>query len=175
VKSLVQILTGEFESILWIRIEGRGTFQVSPPVKEVVEKEMGEGRSQFVIDLQECSGMDSTFMGMMAGVGMRLRKKGSGKLSIVGTNEKIRESLDELGLSYLMEIEPKEGPWIDQIDEVRGSLHPLGGAASGGNEEHILESHENLCDADESNVERFKTVLEVMKSEKVLPGDDSPG
>ena len=174
VKPSVQILTGEFESSLWIRIEGRGTFQTSPPVKELVEKEMEEGRLQFIIDLEECSGMDSTFMGMMAGVGMRLRKRGEGELSIVGTTEKSRDSLDELGLSYLMEIEPEDAPWSDQIDEIRRGLALLDESSIGGKEEHILECHENLCDADESNTERFKTVLEVMGSDKISPVSDTP-
>ncbi|YCM44883.1 STAS domain-containing protein [Verrucomicrobiaceae bacterium 227] len=167
VKTSAKILIGEFDSILWIRVEGRGTFQISPPIKDLVEKEMSSGRSQFVIDLQDCPGMDSTFMGMMAGIGMRLRKRGSGQLSIVGTSEKSRDSLEELGLSYLMEIEPGEGPWMDHIEEIRKSLCPLGEGAVSGKEEHILECHENLCDADDSNTERFKTVLEVMGSDKV--------
>jgi len=156
-------------------VKGRGTFQASPPIKEIVEKEMTDGRLQFVIDLQECSGMDSTFMGMMAGIGMRLRKNEAGQLSIMGTNEKNRDSLDELGLSYLMEIEPEDGPWTHQIEEIRSRLHPLGETISGGKEEHILECHENLCDADESNAKRFKTVLEVMGSDRGNPGSDTPG
>ncbi len=166
-KPSAHIFTGEYESILWIRVEGRGTFQSSPPIKELVDKEMALGRSQFVIDLEECFGMDSTFMGMMAGVGMRLRKKGGGQLSIVGTSEKSRDALDELGLSYLMEIEPEDGLWKKEIDSVRGSLLPLGDSTSVGKEEHILECHENLCDADDTNAERFKTVLEVMGSKKI--------
>lgn len=175
VKPSAHIFTGEFESILWIRIEGRGTFQNSAPIKELVEKEMVRGRSQFVIDLEKCSGMDSTFMGMMAGVGMRLRKKGEGQLSIVGTSEKSRDALEELGLSYLMEIEPEDGPWHNEIGNVRGSLGPLGVSTSVGKEGHVLECHENLCDADDSNAERFKTVLEVMGSKKINPANDKPG
>ena len=176
VKPSAQIFTGEFESILWIRVVGRGTFQASPPIKELVEHEMANDRSSFVIDLEECSGMDSTFMGMLAGIGMRLRKRGSGQLSIVGTCEKSRDSLDELGLSYLMEIEPEEGPWMDSIEEIRKGLTPLGESESGSDskEAHILECHENLCDADESNTERFKTVLEVMGSDKISPASDKP-
>jgi anti-sigma B factor antagonist len=174
VKPSAKISIGEFESILWIRVEGRGTFQTSAPIKELVEKEMTSGRSQFVIDLEECSGMDSTFMGMMAGIGMRLRKRGGGQLSIVGTCEKSRDSLDELGLAYLMEIEPEEGPWTNQIEEIRRCLGVLGDPSSDGMEEHILECHENLCDADDSNAERFKTVLEVLGSDKVNPGNDKP-
>lgn len=168
-----QISTREFEDILWIKVDGRGSFQTSPPIKELIESEMGDGREQFVIDLKSCTGMDSTFMGMMAGVGMRLRKKGAGELSVVGTSEKSRDSLEELGLSYLMEIEPEEGPWIGRLDEVRDGLAPFDPSGTQPDEKHILESHENLCDADETNLDRFKNVLDVMGSKRTAPeGED---
>lgn len=150
-------------------MEGRGTFQISSPIKDFVEAESSAGRSEYVIDLEACPGMDSTFMGMLAGIGMRIKKKGRGGLSIVGTSQKNRDSLEELGLDYLMEIEPSNAPWSNGIESIRSGLSRLEDGLPSSNEAHILECHENLCDADESNAERFKTVLEVMGSKKVTP------
>ena len=119
--------------------------------------------------------MDSTFMGMLAGLGMLLKKNGKGQLSIVGTTEKTKASLEELGLNHLMEIEPNTGPWIGKLDEARNDLRPLDDQKNTPKEEHILECHENLCDADSENFERFETVLGVMGSKKVNPSKSKPG
>lgn len=148
---------------------------MSPSIKEFGEKQIEAGERQLVVDLEACAGMDSTFMGMLAGLGMLLRKKGEGELSIVGTTDKTKALLEELGLNHLMEIEPDSGPWIGNMDEARSDLRPLDDQAPPAKEEHILECHENLCDADSDNVDRFKTVLSVMGSKKITPSNDTPG
>ncbi|MDA7887753.1 STAS domain-containing protein [Akkermansiaceae bacterium] len=167
-------MSKKFESYVWIRPEGRGTFKISPSIKEFGESRIAAGQNNLVVDLGACVGMDSTFMGMLAGLGMLLKKKGEGQLSIVGTTDKTRASLEELGLNHLMEIEPKEGPWVGHLDEARSDLKPLDAQTSPTKEDHILESHENLCEADSENFDRFKTVLGVMGSKKVNPLKSTP-
>ena len=163
-KEASPIFTKLFKSHLWIRPEGRGTFLESPIIKSFVEISMEEGHHDFVIDLEACSGMDSTFMGMLAGLGIGFRKGGKGKVSIVGTSDKTRASLKELGLQHLMSIEPSEGAWVGKLDQARENLIPLNLKSEEDQEAHILESHEDLCVADDANLERFKTVLEMMGS-----------
>lgn len=168
-------MSKKFESLVWIRPEGRGTFQVSPSIKEFGESRVAAGENDLVVDLEACSGMDSTFMGMLAGLGMLLKKKGEGQLSIVGTSDKTRASLEELGLNHLMEIEPETGAWIGRLEDARSDLRPLKDQSQAPKEEHILECHENLCDADSENFDRFETVLGVMGSKKVNPSKNTPG
>jgi len=164
VKAPSPILTGQLDSIVWIRPEGRGTFLESPFIGHFVEAAMEGGHHDFVVDLEACTGMDSTFMGMLAGLGISFRRKKLGKLSIVGTTEKTKASLLELGLHHLSNIEPSEGAWVGRMADFRADLVPLTGGESGDKESHVLKCHENLCEADSSNVERFKTVLEMLGS-----------
>src|SRR5450631_2319235 len=62
---------------VWIRVEGRGSFQNSPALKEFSRKLIDEGRRKFVVDLKSCLAMDSTFMGTLAGLAIRLRDTGA--------------------------------------------------------------------------------------------------
>ena len=41
-------------------------------------------------------------------------------------------------------------------------------------ESHILKCHEDLCVADDSNLNRFRTVLDMLGSEMVSPPEDKP-
>jgi len=169
VKSPSPILTGQFDSLVWIRPEGRGTFLESPLVGNFISAALETGRSDFVVDLEACSGMDSTFMGMLAGLGINFRRKGVGKLTIVGTTEKTKSSLIELGLHHLSRIEPEEGPWIGRLEEFRTGLIPITDDDDTDKESHVLQCHENLCVADEKNLERFKTVLDMLGSKMTAP------
>jgi anti-sigma B factor antagonist len=161
------IFTKLFDSYIWIRPEGRGTFLESSIIKALVENSVENGVHNFVIDLEACPGMDSTFMGMLAGLGIGFRKSKKGEISIVGTTEKTKSSLKELGLQYLMAIEPTDGPWIEKIEEVRGDLVLLDQKSEIDKEAHVLEAHEDLCIADEGNLNRFRTVLDMLGSDMV--------
>ena len=135
-----QVLSKKFESLVWIRPEGRGTFQISPAIKEFGESQVAAGERHLVIDLEACTGMDSTFMGMLAGLGMLLRKKDGGRLCVLGTSVKTRALLEELGLGHLMEIEPESGPWLGKLEQARAELKPLDEQTSAVKEDHILNA-----------------------------------
>jgi len=159
VKPTNRLLTREFEGTYWFRPEGKGTFMSSPAVKEAAENQIGLGASSVIVDLGGCLSMDSTFMGMLAGLAKILRKK-SGELRIVGASEKSKNSLEELGLNALMSIQGDEYP---SVSEIREGYHQLNGNSAPGKEDHILEAHENLCEADAKNEKTFKSVLEVLR------------
>ena len=137
---------------------------MSPSIKEATEEKIASGTREIAIDLEACTGMDSTFMGMLAGISNKLRKAGGGVLSIVAPGKKNKDSLEELGLAQLMEIDPAEGAWVGKLDEARAALQPIGGKNAPGKEDHILECHENLCDADSDNNDRFQAVLDVLRA-----------
>ena len=49
------------------------------------------GYREFVIDLENCAMMDSTFMGTMAGVALRLKELGQGHLHVIHCGGRSRE------------------------------------------------------------------------------------
>lgn len=174
VKSPSQILTKPFESHIWIRPEGRGTFLESPSIKTFIENSVEEGTDSFVIDLEGCDGMDSTFMGMIAGLGMNFQRSGKASLIVVGASDKNLSSLKELGLHHIVEINPSKGDWVGRLEEVRTDLTKLDAKDETDKESHILKCHEDLCVADDSNLNRFKTVLDMLGSDLVIPSEDKP-
>jgi anti-sigma B factor antagonist len=160
---------GEADGFVWVRIHGKGSFATSPQLKGFVEERMGVGESRFVVDLESCPAMDSTFMGTLAGIAMRLSKVAGGKFQVAGTSDRNRQSLEDLGLDVLIEINPEGEEWSGHIGEVRSRLEPLESQADESDAGHVLEAHRLLCEANESNLHKFATVLDVL--EKDL-GDD---
>jgi anti-anti-sigma regulatory factor len=160
-----QILVGKFDGFSWIRCVGKGSFTNSPQMKQWAETHVAAGRHTVVVDLEVCTGMDSTFMGTMAGIAMRLAKFPDGVLQVTGANEKNRNSLEDLGLSLLLEIEPKDPVWKDRIASIRNSLQECSLKSAVDRTQHVFDAHKRLCDADESNDEKFSTVLDVLEAE----------
>ena len=89
-----------------IRVEGKGSFQCSPALREFSRKMIEEGRREFIIDLKDCPAMDSTFMGTLAGIATRIREAGGGDLWVVNRNERNSELLAGLGLDVLFSEKP---------------------------------------------------------------------
>ncbi len=158
---------GETDGCVWVRVRGKGSFVTSPPLKSFIERKIEGGAGRFVIDLGECLSMDSTFMGTLAGIAMRLSKTAGGRLQVNGASERNRQSLEDLGLDVLIDIDPSDTEWGDHVENVRGSLEPLAEETDVSDAAHVLEAHRQLCEASEENVKKFATVLDILEQRVV--------
>src|SRR6187399_3323713 len=61
------ILVGQVGNLFWMRVEGKGSFQNSVQVKRCFQKMIEGGKRHFVVDLERCPIMDSTFLGTLTG------------------------------------------------------------------------------------------------------------
>jgi anti-sigma B factor antagonist len=107
--------------------------------------------------------MDSTFMGTLAGIALRLREAGSGSLQVVNVNERNYELLRNLGLNNLFEIGSKTTE--TNLDGSGTMLEPEQSVTRSDQAECMIEAHEALVGADPDNLARFKDVLEYLKQD----------
>ena len=81
--------------VVWVRVAGRGSFLESGSLKEFGREMVNRGYREFVFDLEECAMMDSTFMGTMAGMALRLKELGQGHLRVIHCGHRSRELQEE--------------------------------------------------------------------------------
>ena len=166
------ILAGLYDHSVWLRVSGRGTFQTSAGMKEYSRRMIRKGHRLFVIDLAGCELMDSTFMGTMAGIALRLRELGSGGLTVLNANTRNRSLLENLGLDHLFATALAEGTCPAPQQVPKETLPPaISDAAT--QQATILSAHEALVEADPENEERFKDVLDLLKQESPQDHADS--
>ncbi|MEM9080909.1 MAG: STAS domain-containing protein [Verrucomicrobiota bacterium] len=161
------IEVGDVDGSKWVRVNGKGSFMSSPRVKEYVEDCLEGGCEEVVVDLDVCPAMDSTFMGTLAGLALKLQQR-KGHLTVVGLSERNRDSLVDLGLDAILDLEGEDGAseWDGRMGEIREGLQPWSAEASGAAAaEEVLEAHRKLCDVDQRNEEKFGSVLEVLEKE----------
>ena len=148
---------GLADKVVWIRVDGRGTFQNSTGLKEFAAEMIRRGHREFVIDLQSCELMDSTFMGTLAGIAMRLGAEG--RLHVIRPNARCRQVLKNLGLDRIGAVE-EGSPVAAPGDRLRNAG---GNPPREAKRETIIEAHENLVAANPENAVRFKDVLDFLK------------
>jgi anti-anti-sigma regulatory factor len=167
VKDITRILAGRVNGALWLRVDGRGSQQVSPHLRAFVARNIDAGTSHLVVDLACCPAMDSTFMGTLAALAARLTAQPGGRLEVVHPNERNLASLENLGLNQIFEVHRDE-------PEVIGSAAPspveawaeIGGQETPDRELRracMLEAHEALSEVHAPNAPRFHEVIECLR------------
>ncbi len=154
-KVLIARHNGEYH----VKVEGRANFECSPPLRNFANCIDEHECKGIFIDLSGCIGMDSTFMGILALIGLKTRKFGS-VTNIVNASESNQKLLNGLGLQKifnymtLSEIEAQQR-WVDA------------GSSSDKKEkaETVLEAHETLMEVDNKNVQKFKNVVDFVKKD----------
>lgn len=162
------IVVGVFPGFSWIRCEGKGSFVNSTDVKSFGDERIAGGETRLVIDLGSCTGMDSTFMGTMAGLAARISAKSGGVLQVADVSERNRKSLEDLGLDFLMEIDPPAADWRGRVDEVRCALKPQGKQGllpSLDRARHVLDAHKTLSGVNEANAREFDGVVKTLEEQ----------
>ena len=150
------------------RVVGRGTFQNSQPLRQFALEKIDQGHEEFVIDLGSCQGMDSTFLGMLAGIGLRLRQNGStGSIRIVNINPHNMDLLQTLGLDRLFLIDadapasPSEAEYHQLPDtDVTQLKHPLDKSET---TDLMIEAHNDLARTDPRNTPKFKELARFLR------------
>jgi anti-sigma B factor antagonist len=154
------ILVGTANRTVWVRVEGKGSFLNSTGLKEFSKEMINRGFREFAIDLKNCTVMDSTFMGTLAGVALRLRELGQGHLRVTNLNERNSDLLSNLGLDQLFIIEARNSaPAAAQTPLAASAPDKTTQAQT------MLEAHEACVEANEANAAKFKDVLEYLKQD----------
>ena len=151
------------EQFACIRIIGRANFTSSVDFKTLVDELRQKGCECFVLDLSECLLMDSTFLGVLAGLGLKL-SGGNGertrqRVELFNPSPRITELLETLGVVHLFRI-------------VQGSFAPAAPAETMERTPQdptkaeltrtCIEAHQTLMDISPANAARFKDVTQFL-------------
>lgn len=161
------ILVGTAERVVWVRVEGKGSFLNATGLKEFAKEMTNRGFREFVVDLDHCPLMDSTFMGTLTGMALRLRELGTGELRVIHLNERNRDLLTNLGLDQLMSLDASTSAPVEKLAQ---QPLPVDAADKQVRAETMLEAHQDLVDANPENAAKFKDVLEYLRQDlRVMP------
>jgi anti-sigma B factor antagonist len=145
-----------------VKISGRANFSFSPDFKVLLTGLADKGYGHFIIDLSECVLMDSTFLGVLAGFGMKMDQPGAADqhgIELYNPNARITELLENLGALPLFKT--VTGPL-----QLPGDVQTCTPESINPTHEQItrtsLEAHQTLMAVNPDNVARFKDVTQFL-------------
>jgi anti-sigma B factor antagonist len=87
-------------------VGGEVDFEVSPQLKARMMRALKAGRRRLVLDLSDVTFIDSTAIGVLAGMLEKLDETGGGSLSVVCTHQKVLQIFEITGLENLITVHP---------------------------------------------------------------------
>ena len=145
-----------------VKIAGRANFASSPDFKTLLSELSSKGYKRFIIDLTECVLMDSTFLGVLAGFGLKLNPKAencSSAIELVNATPRVAELLENLGALHLFQV--RNGN-LDLPGEVRACVPESTNPTHEQITRTSLEAHQTLMAINPENVARFKDVAQFL-------------
>ena len=150
---------------VWVKVQGNGSFLNSDNLKEFASEMLDRGYRELVVDLADCATMDSTFMGTMARLALRLRESGQGHFHIVHCGSHNQQLLSGLGLDRIFDIDANDNSPPDCSPPEQTLVARSPEEQKKTQTKTMLEAHEALCEAAPENTRRFKDVLDFLRRE----------
>ena len=145
-----------------VRIDGRACFQNSACLKDFVTEMIHQGKTRFVLDFLHCTSMDSTFLGVLAGAALELKKASAGSSFVLArVGPRNLELIRNLGLHRLLTVDA--GDFQMSFDKCDTALQ-CPDRSELESARMVLEAHESLIAVDETNRGKFQDVLAFLKN-----------
>ena len=153
-------LVASHGQVVYVRAVGLANLKNAPVLDAFLATECDAKIHTVCIDLSACTGMDSTFMGLLVGSSQRVRPHG-GKLVVVNPTEGNLKLLRLLGLVDVLPV--LEGCELPNLEFVC-----LKGGANLSQRERMLlvqRAHQHLVDLNDTNKAKFAAFVTALESD----------
>jgi anti-anti-sigma factor len=116
-----------------------------------------------LIDLTETQGIDSTSLGMLAKMSIRMKKQMGFVPTLVSVNDNITRVLLSMGFEKVFVL-------VKHLDEDPEPMQELaeGGFSDLSVQQKVLEAHRTLMGMNQKNHQEFKNLVDVLESQCVI-------
>jgi anti-sigma B factor antagonist len=155
------------EPLVCIKIVGRANVASSIDFKRLVNGLMEKAVGRFVLDLSECLLMDSTFLGVLAGFGLKVTMPVDGEadgrsIELLNPNVRVAELLENLGVMHLFTLRQGGVDGMPATAEMETDCteHPKTEI-----KRQCLEAHKLLMSLSDANAVKFKDVAQFLSDD----------
>lgn len=145
-----------------IKVIGRANCTQSVDLKKLINELVAHGCKQFIFELSDCVTMDSTFLGLLSGVGLQFQEKNDTSdtrfIELINPHPRILDVLETLGVAFLFKISTTEVGGKRQFE----LLQPTEKADRMDVTRTSLEAHKTLMEINPENIQKFKDVAQFL-------------
>jgi anti-anti-sigma factor len=165
------LLVAVRDTFALVKVTGRATFKLAPSLRRFCSAALGSGCEEVVFDMEECTGMDSTFMGVLAGISIRSADgTRARRVIMMNLTPKTHSMLATLGLARVLECHEAGDMPTALKQRLSDSLHLDALKEDNGINQQMsldtmLQAHQHLVDVAPENMVRFRDVLTYLDQE----------
>jgi anti-sigma B factor antagonist len=160
-KQTSNLMVAMFDQVVCVKVCGKADFSSSLDLKRLINELWQRGYNRFVFELCDCVTMDSTFLGMLSGIGLKFcdgNMSTGSPLELFNPSPRIAEVLDSLGVAHLFKITRSENPLSYNFEPLAKSTDTTRAEVT----RNCLEAHQTLMDIKPENVNKFKDVAQFL-------------
>jgi|YNPMSStandDraft_1061717.scaffolds.fasta_scaffold00660_11 anti-anti-sigma factor len=149
---------------VYVDIKGEGTLKQSPHLKkffiDVIDKFKGIPNVDFIINMQDCQYIDSTFIGLLLIIDKKTKEVLGRPIKIFNPNNYTWEVLKQMGLENILTIERGEVIFPNEMQELKlDTINKIELAMM------MYMAHSELASLNEDNKKRFESAIEMLKKD----------
>ncbi|NOZ23736.1 MAG: STAS domain-containing protein [Planctomycetes bacterium] len=149
------------DKMIYVKVTGLGTMNNCMSLLELCVSLLDAGYKEVAFDLAKCDGMDSTFLGVIAGIATHGPDRKGPKVTVVNCGKECLSSLEIVGLTKFVNLksEPVQTPDVEMFrleEEDVPDMDRVG---------FIREAHEQLLLIDKHNRDLFGPLLRMLGDE----------
>jgi anti-sigma B factor antagonist len=153
------ITAGPTDQGVRLTVEGRGTLVESQSLRELVDAALAEPGARVIIDLDRCTYLDSTFLGMLVGVHKKYGAPPS-RYAIVASLEARRTLFSLSRLDGVLCFVPAPPAYSSEPQSL--AAHAIAADVLG---RHVVEAHRELAQLGGAEADRFRAVADAVAAE----------
>jgi anti-anti-sigma factor len=153
-----QLLLGNLDDGMVIRVVGRGTMNDSPAFRAAANLALGRGR--LVCDMTDCEYLDSTFLGCLIGVQKQAEMQSRASFVIAADQQARIKLFSTSALDQYFHFSAESPEPVGKLVEIEGrelDREELG--------RHVLDCHRSLADRGGADGEVFRRVCDRLEEE----------
>lgn len=145
------------DGVLYIIASGHVKAHDCGPIKDFATKHITEKDiiTDVYLDMKECNYMDSTFIGVIAGINKQLRKKWKKSIQLQNTNKACMDLLDDMSLSPLLVFLSEAISFPTEATKVDDNILI--------SKIDIAEAHEELTELSDDNKKKFGLLAKILR------------
>ena len=146
----------------FLRVLRKASYLNCGPLRKFFDDRLQEGQLNFVIDFQDCSSVDSTFLGILVGVAVKLKRSvETGSLTLVNLRDRNLETVKNLGIHKICEISSLKVFDSDQLENLLSQENSAEACS-----QTIYDAHKTLMHLNQKNLKMFSDVVNYLEHDQ---------
>ncbi len=142
-----------------VRVSEKASYLNCNPIREFFANRLSAGQLNFVVDFEECKSLDSTFLGILVRLAIKVRPEGS--LSLINLRDRNLETVKNLGIHKIANVSSHCVKSFEELTSIKMETEDDEAST-----QMIYEAHKALMDLNEKNQKLFCDVIKFLEQKR---------